>query len=98
MAPTISVVIPTYNRADAPDGVISPLRADPAAEEVIVVIDGSRDGSLSVLERIAQTEPRVRPVFIENSGEMAAREAGARTASSDLVLFLDDDVLAGPGL
>ncbi|HEY1591789.1 MAG TPA: glycosyltransferase family 2 protein [Solirubrobacteraceae bacterium] len=96
--PTISVVVPTYNRAHALEQVLAPLLADSAADEVIVVIDGSFDGSLEVVERIARTEPRLRALFIENSGEMAAREAGARSASSDLVLFVDDDVLAGPGL
>jgi len=74
------------------------LLADPAASEVIVVVDGSRDGSLELVERLAQDEPRLRPLFIENSGDMGARDAGARAAGGDVVMFLDDDGLADPGL
>ncbi len=96
--PTISVVVPTYNRAHALERALAPLLADHAAEEVIVVIDGSRDGSLELVDRLARHDRRLRALFIENSGEMAAREAGARAANAEIVLFLDDDVLAEPGL
>jgi glycosyltransferase involved in cell wall biosynthesis len=92
--------MPTYNRAHALERVTAPLLADPAAREVIVVIDGSRDGSLELVEELARTgsDPRLRALFIENSGEMAARQAGASAATGEVVLFLDDDVLAKPGL
>ena len=97
-SPSVSVVVPTYNRAGALRRVLEPILADPAAGEVIVVIDGARDGSLELLREMAGREPRLRPLFIENSGEMAARAAGAEAARSEVVLFLDDDVLAEPGL
>jgi glycosyltransferase involved in cell wall biosynthesis len=96
--PSISVVVPTHNRGHALDTVLRPLMADPAADEIIVVVDGSTDDSLRLAQAAALTDPRVRPLYIENSGEMAAREAGARAARSEIVLFLDDDVLADPGL
>ncbi len=96
--PAISVVVPTYNRAHALERVLRPLLDDPAAHEVIVAIDGSVDGSLELTRRMADAEPRLRPMWIENSGEMAARQAGARAATGEVVLFLDDDVLAAPGL
>lgn len=94
----ISVVVPTYNRAGSLEAVVRPLLADPAASEVIVVIDGCRDGSLEAMEALAQAEPRLRPLFIENGGEMSARQAGAEAAGEDVVLFIDDDVRAEPGL
>lgn len=96
--PSISVVVPTYNRADALEAIIRPLIADPTAHEVIVVIDGSTDHSLQVVQALARRDRRLRALPITNGGEMAAREAGARAATSEIVLFLDDDVEAEPGL
>lgn len=96
--PRMSVVVTTYNRAHRLRSVLKPLIDDPAAEEIVVVIDGCRDGSLELVNEIATEHPQVRPLFIENSGDMAARDAGARAARGDVVLFLDDDVIAGPGL
>lgn len=93
-----SVVIPTYRRAD---GIVAAVRAvleDPVAGEVVVVVDGSRDGTLERLEALAVGEPRVRPHWIEPGGAMAARQAGLERAQGDVVVLLDDDVLAGPGL
>jgi glycosyltransferase involved in cell wall biosynthesis len=71
---------------------------DPAASEVIVVVDGSRDGSFDLVERLARHEPRLRGMLIENRGDMGARAEGARAAAGEIVLFIDDDVLANPGL
>lgn len=78
--------------------MLEPLLADPAAHEVVVVVDGSPDGSIELLEDLARREPRLRPVWQENAGEGAARAAGVRVATGDVVLLLDDDVVAEPGL
>jgi len=96
--PSISVVIPTYNGADLLERILRPLVEDPAASEVIVVVDGSPDGSVELVDRLARDEPRLRSLLIDNSGDMGAREAGALAATSEIVLFIDDDVLADPGL
>jgi glycosyltransferase involved in cell wall biosynthesis len=96
--PSVSVVVPTYNGVGLLERILLPLVDDPAAAEVIVVVDGSRDGSKELVDRLARDEPRLRSLFIENRGDMGAREAGARAASGEIVLFLDDDVLADPGL
>jgi len=96
--PSTSVVVPTYNGAALLERILRPLLDDPAASEVIVVVDGSRDGSFELLTRLAIDEPRLRPLFIENRGDMGARETGAREATGEVVLFVDDDVLASPGL
>jgi glycosyltransferase involved in cell wall biosynthesis len=96
--PTASVVIPTFNGAPLLERILRPLLDDPAASEVIVVVDGSRDGSFEIVERLARTEPRLRGMLIENRGDMGAREAGAQAATGEIVLFIDDDVLAKPGL
>jgi GT2 family glycosyltransferase len=96
--PSVSVVVPTYNGAGLLERILRPLLDDPAASEVIVVVDGCRDGSVELVDRLAENEPRLRSLFIENSGDMGAREAGAHAASSEILLFIDDDVLADPGL
>jgi glycosyltransferase involved in cell wall biosynthesis len=96
--PTASVIVPTFNGAPLLERILRPLLDDPAANEVIVVVDGSMDGSLEIVARLARSEPRLRGMLIENRGDMGAREAGARAATGEIVLFIDDDVLADPGL
>ncbi len=96
--PSVSVVVPTYNGVTLLERILRPLSEDPATIEVIVVIDGSRDGSKELVDRLARDDPRLRSVLIENSGDMGARDAGARAATGEIVLFVDDDVLADPGL
>lgn len=66
---------------------------DPATGELIVVVDGARDGTLEVLERWAERDERVRPIWQENAGEGAARERGVMAARRDVVVLLDDDVI-----
>lgn len=95
---TISVVIPTFRRRALLPEVLAPLLADEATTELIVVVDGSRDGSIEYLDDLAHREPRLHPLAIENRGENGARQAGLARATGEVVLFLDDDVVAGPGL
>ena len=97
-AVSISVVMATYNRRALLPEVLDPLLADPAALEVVVVVDGCDDGSIEYLRERAAAEPRLRPVWIENSGAVAAQQAGVEAARGDAVLVIDDDVLAEPGL
>ena len=66
---------------------------DPATGELIVVVDGGRDGTLEVLERWAARDERVRPIWQENAGEGAARERGVTASHHDVVVLLDDDVI-----
>lgn len=96
--PTVSVVVPTYRRRDNLAAVLRPLLDDPALTEVVVVVDGSDDGSMQLLEDLARTDPRVRPLWTPNRGGAAARQTGIDAATGDVVLLLDDDVVAEPGL
>jgi GT2 family glycosyltransferase len=96
--PSVSVVMPTFNRRRLLPGVVEPLLADDAAAEVIVVVDGCDDGSYEWLVARAGDSPQLRPLWIENRGENGARAAGIRAAQGDVVLLLDDDVRAAPGL
>jgi glycosyltransferase involved in cell wall biosynthesis len=97
-APDVSVVIPTYNRRELLPRVLRPVLADARAKQVVVVVDGSRDGSLERLQELARDHPKLRPVFGENRGKEGARQAGLELADREVVLFLDDDVVPEPGL
>jgi GT2 family glycosyltransferase len=92
------VVIPTYRRRAQLASVVDALLADAATAEVIVVVDGSDDGSLELLRAIAHRDPRVRPIGSANQGQAAARQLGLEAARHPVVLLLDDDVIAGPGM
>ena len=94
----VSVVIPTFNRRDSLGRAIGSVLRDPAAAEVIVVVDGSRDGSVELLEELARSEPRVKPLVREHRGLNAAVQAGVERAQTEIVLILDDDLEAEPGL
>lgn len=91
---SISVVIPTYNRASLlPATLEAVLGQTLPADEIIVVDDGSRDETAAVLAGYA---PRVRPLRIENAGDLVARNTGLRAAAGDLVAFCDSDDLWAP--
>jgi glycosyltransferase involved in cell wall biosynthesis len=91
----LSVVIPTYNRAPVLERCLEALQAqDPSADEVVVVDDGSDDDTPQVLAR----HPWVGAVRRPNGGRAAAKNTGVEAARGDVVLFLDDDVIATPGL
>jgi hypothetical protein len=91
LIPSISVVIPNYNRADLIGETLeSMLRQSRAPAEVIVVDDGSADGSV---EEIARFGSRVRLIRQENAGPAAARNRGLAAASGAYVQFLDSDDL-----
>ncbi len=63
-----------------------------------MVVDGCNDGSLELANELATVDHRIRVVWQANGGDAAARQAGIQHATCDVVLLLDDDVVAGPGL
>lgn len=102
MPDTLSVVIPTYNRAPVLKKSLEALfgRGRKRREfEVIVVDDGSADETAEVVRRAAESAPvKVHYLFQENAGAGAARNTGLKRASGDVVLFMDDDIIAAPGM
>lgn len=85
----VSVVIPTYNRERLIGAAIdSVLRQTYTEVEIIVVDDGSRDGTRQVVE--AYGNP-VRYVYKENGGVAAARNTGFRHARGEFIALLDSD-------
>ena len=87
----VSVVIPTYNRADfVREAIASVLRQDYPDIEIIVVDDGSRDGTAAV---VSQFGPTVQYLWQENRGVSAARNRGVAVSTGVLIAFLDSDDL-----
>lgn len=92
---TVSVIVPTYNRASAIGAAIdSVLSQVPPPDEVIVVDDGSTDDTWTVLAGYGE---RIRAIRRENGGAAAARNTGLAVATGDWVAFLDSDDLWLPG-
>ena len=89
-SPLISVVIPAYNaeRFILPT-LQSILRQTVQDFEIVVVNDGSTDGTLDVLESIGDS--RLRVITRENGGECVARNQGFREARGKYVSFIDSD-------
>lgn len=88
--PSISVVIPAYNRENSIETAIrSTLTQTLPPSEVVVVDDGSKDQTAARVE--AYGDPRVRLVRQENGGISAARNTGIREARSTWIAFQDSD-------
>jgi glycosyltransferase involved in cell wall biosynthesis len=92
-----SVLLATYNRREMLPRVLEPILADPSADEVVVVVDGCHDGSLEMLQEMAQRDSRLRPHYVENGGAARALLAGARMARGEVLVILDDDEILAPG-
>jgi glycosyltransferase involved in cell wall biosynthesis len=89
-----STIIPTYNRRELLRRTIQSVLSQHQAEpEVIVVDDGSTDGTMEMLASLA---PRVRTLRQTNRGPGAARNLGMTYASGDYIAFLDSDDLWFP--
>jgi glycosyltransferase involved in cell wall biosynthesis len=89
----VSVIIPTYNRAEfLPRAIISVLRQNFTDFEMIVVDDGSIDNTADVVSRYIEKDPRIIYFrFKENRGGNAARNKGVELAQGRYIAFLDSD-------
>src|SRR5262245_6573152 len=89
----VSVVIPTFNRGGLVERTISSvLRQSYECVEVIVVDDGSTDGTAKIVEGLARRDARIRCFrHGHNKGAQAARNTGIRAAKGKWIAFLDSD-------
>ncbi len=94
----MSVVAPSYQRRDGLPRFVEPLLAEPELHELVIAVDGSTDGSVEWLRERARTDPRLKVLDLPNRGVGPTRQAGVEAATGDVVLLMDDDVIAEPGL
>jgi hypothetical protein len=102
--PTVSAMFLTRGRAQLLERALCAVLDDPATSEVVVVVDGDDPPTDDLLEGMARADSRLRVTRMPSPGTegldatQRGREHGTRLSDSDVVLALDDDVIAAPGL
>ena len=92
---TYSVVIPVYNAEKYLEECVRSVLAQRncGAFELILINDGSKDGSAAICDSLAQRDERIHVIHQNNQGVSAARNKGIATAKGRYILFLDSDDL-----
>lgn len=92
----ISVIVPVYNVEDYLEECLESIQCQTYTDiEVILVNDGSRDGSKEICERYCRLDSRFHLINQENQGQSAARNHGVSVSTGELITFVDsDDVLS----
>ena len=93
----VSIIVPVYNGAEYLDRCVASVVAQTLKDwELILVDDGSTDGSCALCDRWAQRDPRIRVIHQKNSGVSAARNTGLDAARGEYVGFVDADDYIAP--
>ena len=94
----VRVVVPVFNGVQFIGEALGSLQREQEIEaEIIVVDDGSTDGSVSAVRALAEQDPRIRVITGEHRGVSATRNIGVRAATGDYITFLDCDDMCPPG-
>jgi CDP-glycerol glycerophosphotransferase len=92
--PLISVVVPVYNVEEYLQACLESIARQTEGDlEVLVVDDGSTDGSGAIADEFAERDQRFRVIRKENGGLSSARNAGAAAATGEFLIFVDSDDL-----
>ncbi len=95
--PEISVIVPVYNAETCIRRCVDSILAQTYADlELILVDDGSPDGSPAICDEYAQKDPRIRTFHLENGGQASARNFGVRMSVAEWICFVDSDDLIHP--
>jgi glycosyltransferase involved in cell wall biosynthesis len=88
----VSIILCTFNRENLLPLAVNSVVAQTYRDwELIIVDDGSTDGTRTIVRNLRRNEERIRYRFQQNSGLAAARNAGLRLAQGDMVCFVDSD-------
>lgn len=99
MQALISVVVPVYNAEAFLEKTVRCIQEQTDDFfEIILVNDGSRDGSLEICRKLEQEDARIHVVTQENQGLSAARNAGVQKARGEYICFVDSDDLIYPDM
>lgn len=95
-----SIIVPVYNSAEYLQSCVESILGQSFPHwELILVDDGSTDGSGAMADAFAAADPRIRVIHQENSGQFAARTAGMAESRGEYILCVDsDDLLTGDAL
>lgn len=97
-APDVTVIVPTYNTEPYLDQCLTSIRANErAALEVLVINDGSTDGSLKIMRRHEELDPRIRVIDKPNGGYGSACNRGLTEARGIYVAIVEPDDFLLPG-
>ncbi len=93
----VSVVIPFYNGIAYLEACVRSVQAQTLREiEILLVDDGSTDGSGDLADRLAREDARIRVIHRQNQGPSATRNAGIDASGGDYIGFVDADDLIEP--
>lgn len=97
--PKVSIIIPVYNSEKYLEScLISIIKQDYSAIEVVLVDDGSQDNSGLICDRWSKKYTQITVIHQNNQGVAAARISGYRQSSGDFVMFIDSDDYIKPGM
>ncbi|RZK12489.1 MAG: glycosyltransferase family 2 protein [Flavobacterium sp.] len=95
--PLVSIIIPLYNAAKYVGDAIKSITSQTyKALEIVVVNDGSTDNGPSIVEKMAETDSRIKLLHQENKGQCAASNAGYKISTGTYVKFFDADDILSP--
>jgi len=97
----ISVVAPVFNERENlrpfVDELLAVLKAERRPFEIVLVDDGSKDGSSELIDALSAEHPEVRGIHLKkNSGQSAAFDAGFKSANGSIVVTIDADLQNDP--
>jgi glycosyltransferase involved in cell wall biosynthesis len=96
--PSVSIVMPAYNREAYVGEALASLQSQPGVDaDIIVVDDGSTDGTKNAVRSTAAMDSRVRLIENHHAGVAVARNTGVQAARGAFITFLDSDDLCAPG-
>lgn len=88
----VSIIVPVYKSKDTLKRCVESLLAQTVEDtEMILVDDGSPDGSGELCDKLAEEDSRIRVIHKENGGVSSARNVGIEAAKGDYLLFADSD-------
>lgn len=95
---TISVVVPTYQSVSYLSKTIASIQSQTHRNlEILVVDDGSKDGTVELAKKLGENDPRVQVLPLEHQGAPGhCRNAGYQKASADFIIFFDSDDIMHP--
>jgi len=97
MSEKVSVVIPVYNTENYLTECIKSVRAQTYPNlEILLINDGSTDGSLNICRWYASQDDRIRVIDQPNSGVSMARNAGIEASTGEYITFIDSDDMVAP--